>query len=96
MTDQPLSEFPLWDSMKDSLKRMLSGSNHQHDWDIVDTWEPTVQRPVHPRMQGAIPATFVLVICKGCHLPQTVELEGKWTAEQLRSQTSEKQAGDDQ
>lgn len=95
MSEQPSSEFPLWDSMKDSLKRMLSSTAHEHIWEIVDTWKLTVPRPAHPRMQGSVPQTYVLIICSGCHLPQTIELEGIWTTEQVRSQASEKPASED-
>lgn len=96
MTDQPSSDFPLWDSMKDSLRHVLGGINHQHEWDVVDTWRPEVQRPIHPRMQGSVPSTFVLIICKICHIPSTIELEGIWTTEQVRGQASEKPASNDQ
>jgi hypothetical protein len=75
---------------------MLGGSTHEHDWDVVDTWRPETQRPIHPRMQGAIPSTYVLIVCKICHLPQTIELEGIWTTEQVRDKASEKTADDDQ
>jgi hypothetical protein len=65
------------------------GSGHEHDWDIIDTWRPEQTRPVHPRMQGSVPITFVLIICKNCHLPQTMELEGIWTTKQVRGQSEQ-------
>jgi len=64
-------------------------SPHEHDWDLVDTWQHPARQPIHPRIQTAIPSTFVLAICKGCHMPQSIELEGQWTIEQVRGQSEQ-------
>ena len=97
MTEQPSADYmAAFRSLRETVNRVLGGSTHEHDWDIVGTWQPEVQRPIHPRMQGTVPETYVLIVCKICHLPQTIELAGKWTTEQVRDKTSEKPAFDDQ
>ena len=83
MAEQP-DYMAAFRSLRDKANRMLG--THQHEWDVVDTWRPEQRQPIHPRMQGTVPSTFVLVICKLCHLPETIELEGIWTTEQVRGQ----------
>lgn len=96
MTEQPTPDYlDAFRRIRETANRVLGGVNHQHDWDVVDTWRPE-NRQIHPRMQGSVPSTFVLIICKICHLPSTIELEGIWTTEQVRGQASEKPAFDDQ
>jgi hypothetical protein len=53
---------------------------HVHMWEILERWSPA--EPAHPRLR-AERVTYVLVRCKTCDLPQTVELSGVWTLEQL-------------
>jgi hypothetical protein len=54
---------------------------HIHIWDILDRWTP--ETSPHPRLRtGRV--TIVLIQCKICNLPQTIELEGTWTLQQLR------------
>lgn len=84
MSEHP-SEFPIWDTMKEKI-HYLFDSRHEHDWDLVDVWHPTGQ-PIHPRDRVSMPFTIVLIICRQCHYPQTMELDGVWTIEQLRSTT---------
>lgn len=93
MTEQP-DYIAAFRSLRETVNRVLGGSTHEHDWDIVDTWQPETMRPVHPRMQGTIPQTFVLIVCKICHLPQTIGLDGKWTTEQVQSKASEQPSRD--
>ena len=86
-------------AMRDTANRVLGTiSTHQHDWEIMDTWRPTTTTPIHPRMQGGIPQTIVLIICKICHLPETTALDEVWTTEQVRGMASEQpsQPGDEQ
>jgi hypothetical protein len=54
---------------------------HVHIWDILDVQIPD-KTLYHPRLnQTAI--TVVLIRCKECDLPQTIELQGTWTLEQI-------------
>jgi hypothetical protein len=53
---------------------------HVHIWDILDVWSPPEVH--HPRL-GTERVTHVLIRCKTCNLPQTIELDGVWTLEQL-------------
>jgi hypothetical protein len=53
---------------------------HVHTWDILERWSPP-DAP-HPRLR-AERVTYVLIRCKTCNLPQTIELMGVWTLEQL-------------
>jgi hypothetical protein len=56
-------------------------TNHVHVWTILDVWRPATEA-YHPRLiQSNI--TVVLVKCKTCELPQTIELQGVWTLEQI-------------
>jgi hypothetical protein len=55
---------------------------HVHIWDILDVMNPASQA-YHPRI-NMNPVTFVLVKCSECHIPQTIELQGTWTLEQVR------------
>lgn len=54
---------------------------HVHIWDILEARIP--QTPVHHPRIGATKVTIVLIRCKVCHLPQTIELEEHWTLEQI-------------
>lgn len=95
MPEQPSADYlAAFRSLGNTAARVLGGSNHEHEWEIVDTWRPA-STPVHPRMQADVPSTFVLVVCKICHFPQTTELDGKWTTDQVRG-ISEQPALDDQ
>jgi hypothetical protein len=53
---------------------------HVHIWEILDRWSPP-DAP-HPRLRMER-VTHVLIRCKTCNLPQTIELMGIWTLEQL-------------
>lgn len=64
-------------------------SPHEHDWRVVDTWQQESRQPIHPLSPLATPSTFVLMVCQGCHVPQSIELEGKWTIEQVRSRSEQ-------
>jgi hypothetical protein len=54
---------------------------HVHVWDILEAQNQAPQM-LHPRLANS-PITLVLVRCKECNLPQTVELPGTWTLEQI-------------
>jgi hypothetical protein len=54
--------------------------DHVHMWEILERWSPS--EVPHPRLQAGR-VTYVLIRCKACDLPQTVELDGVWTLEQL-------------
>jgi hypothetical protein len=56
-------------------------TDHVHTWDILDVWRQS-ERQYHPQIQPR-PITVVLVKCKTCELPQTIELQGVWSLEQL-------------
>jgi hypothetical protein len=58
---------------------------HVHIWDILDV-QATVQS-YHPRV-NMNPVTFVLIKCRECNLPQTIELTGTWTLDQVRHQAA--------
>lgn len=73
----------------------LVGEAHQHQWDFMGIWNPE-GRPVHPRLLGNQATTVVLMHCKTCNWPETIELHGIWTIEQVRGQATEKPASDDQ
>jgi hypothetical protein len=60
----------------------IAQNAHVHEWDILGTWKPA-GRPVHPR-SVQMAETVVLVRCRGCGLPETVNLDGDWTEEQIR------------
>ena len=57
--------------------------SHTHTWDLLEIWIPDDVQ-YHPRIAPS-PKTVVLMICKTCNLPQTAELKGKWTLQQLRN-----------
>jgi hypothetical protein len=65
--------------------REVAAEAHQHHWDILGIWKPGGQ-PVHPRLLTSQIITVVLVRCQKCNLPQTIELAGIWTIEQIRDQ----------
>jgi len=73
---------------------MLAANSHQHVWDIIDVYAPSVYRPAHPRVNRPPDVTQVLVICQGCHLPQTVELDGSWSREQIMRKATGDDNGD--
>lgn len=56
-------------------------NEHVHIWDILDSQLP--QSPIHHPRIGATVVTLVLVRCKTCNLPQTVELEGRWLLQDI-------------
>jgi len=72
--------------------RDLAEDIHVHRWDILDRWIPS-GRPVHPRTHMGL-ITFVLVRCQECNLPQSVELDGDWTLEQIRKQINVGEEGE--
>jgi hypothetical protein len=53
---------------------------HVHVWGLLDLWEPT--QPYHPQLKP-VNATIVLVRCRTCDIPRTIELQGIWTMKQL-------------
>ena len=55
---------------------------HVHKWEILDVWHPN-QSMTHPRVAFHA-TTHVLVRCTECNFPNTVELQGQWTLEQIR------------
>lgn len=96
MSEQPAPDYmESFRRIRETANRVLGTINHQHDWDVIDTWRPE-NKQIHPRMQGNIPSTFVLVICKTCHIPSTIELEGIWTTEQVRGHASDQPSQDSQ
>jgi hypothetical protein len=69
---------------EDKPEDVFPGENpyqHVHMWDILGVQYPTP--PVHHPRIGATVVTLVLVKCATCNLPMTIELEGKWTHQQL-------------
>jgi hypothetical protein len=58
---------------------------HVHKWDILGVWRPT--RPAHPRMPNSN-TTTVLLRCRVCNWPETSELNGMWTEDQIRKASS--------
>src|SRR5215469_17355864 len=58
---------------------------HHHTWDIIDVWHPS--QPNHPQMKPVV-TTIVLMICQICHIPQTEELAGNWTLQQVKGKTT--------
>jgi hypothetical protein len=62
----------------------IAQNAHVHVWDILDIKRVNpAGRPAHPRMVQAT-ETIVLIRCRGCLLPETVNLDGDWTEEQIR------------
>lgn len=61
---------------------------HVHQWEILDTWEPVFQS--HPQLRTPT-FTVVLVRCRVCEIPQTIELKGKWTLRQLLQKGKERE-----
>jgi len=55
--------------------------SHVHKWNVLDVWHPTPGL-VHPRIKQEY-QTFVLIRCDVCQIPQTIELKGTWTMEQI-------------
>jgi len=64
--------------------RDLTEEAHLHEWDILAVYNLPSRPARHPLMPGSIATTFVLIRCGYCHIPQTVELEGEWTEEQVK------------
>jgi hypothetical protein len=58
-----------------------SKPEHVHVWNILDVWQPSTQG-YHPRI-APTDMTVVLIRCRTCELPQTIELRGIWTLEQI-------------
>jgi hypothetical protein len=56
-------------------------SEHVHIWGILDVWQQP-ERQYHPQIRPR-DITVVLIRCKDCNFPQTIELQGTWTLEQL-------------
>jgi len=56
-------------------------NSHIHRWEILDIWFP-IEYPPHPRIKQE-KQTVILIRCRTCELPQTVELQGTWTMEQV-------------
>lgn len=56
-------------------------NEHVHIWNILEVQIP--QAPVHHPRIGATKVTIVLIKCKVCNLPQTIELDEHWTLEQI-------------
>jgi hypothetical protein len=75
--------FPIVDStvIANALRR-LTEPPHVHIWDILGV-SPVPARPIHPRIQ-APNTTIVLLRCRTCNWPETSELDGVWTEEQIR------------
>jgi hypothetical protein len=54
---------------------------HVHIWDILDVWLPK-NVVYHPQLRQ-VEITTVLIRCRECNLPKTIELQGIWTLEQI-------------
>lgn len=61
--------------------RLATASAHIHMWNIIGVRPPS--GPIHPRLANT-QTTVVLLKCTECGLPETVELIGSWTEEQVR------------
>lgn len=57
-------------------------AEHVHDWQINGVEAPDTKQ-IHPMLKGTV-ITRVLFQCKECHWLEVSELEGNWTAEQVR------------
>jgi hypothetical protein len=55
--------------------------DHVHMWEILDVWRPATEA-YHPRIPQS-QVTIVLIKCRTCELPQTVELQGVWSLGQV-------------
>lgn len=80
--------FPILDQtvLANALRRM-SEVPHVHMWEILGVWSPAQPNaPVHPRVAAsrASSITVVLLRCRTCNWPETSELDGIWTEEQIR------------
>jgi len=67
--------------------RDLTENTHIHTWDILGVQNPP-KRPIHPR-NTVWPTTIILIRCRECNLPQTEELDGTWTEEQVKAKINE-------
>jgi len=63
--------------------RELIEESHLHEWEILGVYNPPSRPVIHPLAPMAVPSTFVLIRCGYCNLPQSIELEGVWTEEQV-------------
>jgi hypothetical protein len=68
---------------------VLNSAAHQHEWNPVDVFSVRNSKPAHPRMAQDTPSTIVLLVCESCRYPQTIELDGVWTIEQVRGQSTQ-------
>ena len=93
MTDDPMIEVPASrlrelrdkESRLEELTGVLRSMSHYHVWDILGIYKPP--GPVHPR--AIRQTTIVLLRCSGCNLPDTIDLDGQWTIDQIRARLEE-------
>jgi hypothetical protein len=69
----------------DELRKQQTELPHVHVWETLGIWRPT--QPIHPRIRADY-TTTVLLRCVTCHWPETSELDGIWTEEQVRKASS--------
>ena len=55
-------------------------NSHVHKWETLDIWHPVFSN--HPQLRTPA-VTIVLVRCRVCEIPQTIELKGTWTLQQI-------------
>lgn len=82
-TDQAPYETGYLSQVIAETLQLIAESAHVHRWAILGVWNSPVNRPVHPRLLGNMQTTIALVRCQECGVPETTELEGIWTLEQL-------------
>jgi hypothetical protein len=63
---------------------------HVHQWAIMGVWNPPIRTPIHPRLAVDMPYTVVLLKCRECEWPETTQLEGVWTEDQVRGATDDR------
>jgi hypothetical protein len=75
--------FPIVDQtvIANALAR-LTEPPHVHRWEILGIQRPARRAP-HPRIPDSN-TTIVLLRCRTCNWPETSELDGMWTEEQVR------------
>ena len=66
-------------------------SSHDCVYDIIGVEYPNSRRehnqPIHPRLQGRPDITRVLLKCRVCNIPEVQELAGRWTIDQILTET---------
>jgi hypothetical protein len=64
--------------------RDIAVPQHEHVWRLRGVYYPPAPRVIHPLVQVQIDTTVVLVRCKVCKVPETIQLTGHWTEDQIR------------